>query len=347
MDGEKCEPFIFAAINFKNLIAMKRCGLRLLVLFLFLLYPSLYAVVVASQRGGVKGGGETALRLDWMKMLHDTIPVCKISLPGSHDSGSIKGGHMLQTQSTTIPVQLRQGIRVFDIRLEKRDGKLGVFHSHAFQDIYWEEDVLPTFIEFLQNHPSEMLIVSLKKEGGLLRDYASLLAASLSDPMPQDYFVMDFCPKLMLKDCRGKILFLHRDRVMDDFPGAACVGWKDDSTCLLTLCGRSGRKGEVFLEDEYQYESGKETGRKVEVCIRNLDTVAAEPSSSCRWGITFVSATGLPLGTPKVFADRVNKPIADYLEWSGKRNYGIVFIDFVNNRGGRRLVEYLIDCNFR
>ena len=59
----------------------------------------------------------------------------------------------------------------------------------------------------------------------------------------------------------------------------------------------------------------------------------------------FVSATGLPLGTPKVFADKVNGPVADYLKKQGKRNCGIVFIDFVGEPGGKALVEYLIDSN--
>ena len=73
--------------------------------------------------------------------------------------------------------------------------------------------------------------------------------------------------------------------------------------------------------------------------------MSAEPVSSRRWGITFVSATGLPLGTPKVFADKVNKPIADYLKQKNCRNCGIVFIDFVSEPGGKDLVEYLIDSN--
>lgn len=75
-----------------------------------------------------------------------------------------------------------------------------------------------------------------------MRDYASLLSVSLSSPEYQSYFVMDFRPELTLKDCRGKILFLHRDHAMDNYPGAACVGWEDDSTCLLTLRNKMVRK---------------------------------------------------------------------------------------------------------
>ena len=50
---------------------------------------------------------------------------------------------------------------------------------------------------------------------------------------------------------------------MDNYPGAACVGWEDDSTCLLTLRNKDGKEGVALLKDKYQYESGggREEGR--------------------------------------------------------------------------------------
>lgn len=284
-------------------------------------------------------------KVEWMKVLQDTLPVCKISIPGTHDSGSTKGGCMLKTQTADIPAQLQKGIRAFDIRLKEKNGKLGVFHSHAFQDIYWEEDVLLAFISFLQAHPSETLIVSLKKEGGEIKDYASLLSASLNTPAYQRYFIADFHPELTLKSCRGKILFLHRDHAMDNYPGAACIGWDDNTTCLLTLRNKDGKEATVFLQDEYQYNSGKEAGKKIAACIRNFDRICEEQTFSRRWGISFVSATGLHSGIPLVFANKVNKPVVDYLKENRKRNCGIVFIDFIESSGGQKLVEYLIGGN--
>lgn len=105
-------------------------------------------------------------RMDWMGALPDSLPLCKLSLPGTHDSGARYGGPALQTQDADLPAQLRQGIRAFDIRLQEKDGKLGVFHSTAFQQMYWETDVLPAFLRFLREHPTEVLVVSLKREGG-------------------------------------------------------------------------------------------------------------------------------------------------------------------------------------
>lgn len=282
---------------------------------------------------------------DWMKLLPDALPICKLSIPGTHDSGAIYGGCMLKTQDSGISSQLQQGIRAFDIRLAEKDGRLGVFHSHAFQNTYWETDVLPSFIEFLKEHPSEMLIVSLKREGGAVEAYASLVAASLSATDVKSFFVWDFNKDLLLGDCRGRILFLHRDLAMDEYPGAVCKGWADDATCLMTLCGKNGAEAQVLLQDEYQYVSDKEVGQKVEACISNLGNVATEPDSSYRWGISFVSATGLPKGTPEFFASEVNKQVAEYLKKSGKQVRGIVFIDFVQRPEGVELVGSLIKEN--
>ena len=115
---------------------MKRNGLRAVValaLTIFLLNAPVCATTSGLQDTCAEAGGETVLQPEWMRILHDTLPICKISIPGSHDSGSIKGGRMLKTQATDIPAQLQQGIRAFDIRLEKKDNKLGGVTAMPFR----------------------------------------------------------------------------------------------------------------------------------------------------------------------------------------------------------------------
>ena len=78
---------------------MKRNGLRtvvVLALTIFLLNAPVCATASRLQDTCAEARDEVALRPEWMRILHDTLPICKISIPGSHDSGSIKGGHMLQ-----------------------------------------------------------------------------------------------------------------------------------------------------------------------------------------------------------------------------------------------------------
>ena len=109
---------------------------------------------------------------------------------------------------------------------------------------------------------------------------------------------MDFRPELTLKDCRGKILFLHRDHAMDNYPGAACVGWEDDSTCLLTLRNKDGKEGVALLEDKYQYESGEEAGKKVGFVSVILKGCLPEGFLTSVGNYFYVSATGAALGNP-------------------------------------------------
>ena len=135
------------------------------------------------------------------------------------------------------------------------------------------------------------------------------------------------------------------DVVMNKYPGTACEGWKDDATCLMTLRGSNGAEAQVLLQDEYQYASDEEVGLKIEACMRNLHNVAAEPSSSYRWAISFVSATGLPLGTPEVFAKQVNKFVSEYLKQRRSQMCGIVFMDFVQRPEGLELLDCLIRGN--
>lgn len=92
---------------------------------------------------------QTLNRSAWMKGLTDDVPVCRLTIPATHDSGALLGGEALQTQDISIREQLEAGVRGFDIRLQAcENGKLGVYHSVQFQEIYWETDVLPAFLDF-------------------------------------------------------------------------------------------------------------------------------------------------------------------------------------------------------
>ena len=160
------------------------------------LFPFFFLLLAACSGGQKDISVEDAST--WMKELDDSLPLCKISIPGSHDSGACRnGGVFIKTQDIDIATQLKEGIRFFDIRLQAMpDGKLGIYHGPFFQDIYWEENVLADFISFLQANPSETLIVSLKKENGELTDYAKLVSSVLSKPEYQSYFVDNFRQEL-------------------------------------------------------------------------------------------------------------------------------------------------------
>ncbi len=80
------------------------------------------------------------------------------------------------TQKTTIDEQLRNGIRFLDLRVKilfSHRG-LGMYHGadalydpdhpHSFDQLYYKS-VLGKCVEFLRQHPKEVIVVSVKCEG--------------------------------------------------------------------------------------------------------------------------------------------------------------------------------------
>ena len=269
-------------------------------------------LLIACLMGFVSAAFSQALnRSAWMKGLSDAVPVCQITLPATHDSGALLGGEALQTQDIGIREQLEVGVRGFDIRLQAcENGKLGVYHSVQFQETYWETDVLPAFVDFLKKHPSEMLFVSLKKEGGDSEAYRQLLSASLNDKALAPYVLQDFKSDLTLGEARGKILFMHRDRILKEYPGAQCYGWDDNVTCWVTLKDMQGNETQVSVEDEYGYPSGKKAAYKGRITWKNMQAAVKNKGKQNRWYISFASATALPVAGPAAFSDVVNPMLA-------------------------------------
>lgn len=288
---------------------------------------------------------QTLNRSAWMKGLADDVPVAWLTIPATHDSGALLGGEALQTQDISIREQLEAGVRGFDIRLQACDnGKLGVYHSVQFQDIYWETDVLPAFLDFLKKYPSEMLFVSLKKEGGDSEAYRRLAAASLNDQSLAPYLVTDFKNDLTLGDCRGKILFMHRDRILKDYPGAQCYGWDDNVTCWVTLKDAKGNETLVSVEDEYGYPNGNKASYKGRITWKNMKAAMKNAGKNHRWYISFASATALPVAGPAAFSDVVNPMLAKQTQGL-EAPCGIVLIDFAGTADGRTLIDNLILSN--
>ena len=284
-------------------------------------------------------------RSAWMKGLSDEIPVCRLTIPATHDSGALLGGESLQTQDITIQQQLEIGVRGFDIRLQAcENGKLGVYHSVQFQEIYWETDVLPAFIDFLKKNPSEMLFVSVKKEGGESDAYGKLASKSLNAPALAPYVLTDFKNDITLGEVRGKILFMHRDRILKEYPGAQCYGWDDNTTCRVTLKDMKGNETQVSVEDEYGYPSGKKAAYKGRITWKNMQAAMKNNGKQNRWYISFASATALPVAGPAAFSDVVNPMLAKQTQGL-KQACGIVLVDFAGTPDARTLIDNLILSN--
>lgn len=117
---------------------------------------------------------------DWMARVPDQTSLASLSIPGTHDTETfdLVNNIKLQCQNHDLKTQLRAGLRYFDIRGrlvigetaggEETTPVIGIFHAQVYTG-YTLEDVLLTLFEYLDQHPTEGIIMRLKQEGPPVR----------------------------------------------------------------------------------------------------------------------------------------------------------------------------------
>lgn len=113
---------------------------------------------------------------DWMSQIPDHINLTSLSIPGTHDTETydLVDNHVFQCQNHDLKTQLGAGLRYFDIRgrllinvtagAEDGEPVIGIFHARVFTG-YTLQDVLLTIFEFLEENPTEGIVMRLKQEG--------------------------------------------------------------------------------------------------------------------------------------------------------------------------------------
>jgi len=99
----------------------------------------------------------------WMSEVSGTLRLSELSLPGTHDSLSFHGGPWVKTQSIPLKNQLESGVRVFDIRARHIDNIFTIHHGPVYQKKNFD-DVMVSMTEFLENYPSETILIRVKEE---------------------------------------------------------------------------------------------------------------------------------------------------------------------------------------
>lgn len=117
---------------------------------------------------------DEAVHPDWMGSVSDEVRLNSLSIPGTHDSLTfdLVDNDVFQCQNHNLKTQLRAGLRYFDIRgrllvnatAASQEPVIGIFHGHVSTG-YTFQDVLLTMFSFLEDHPTEGIVMRLKEEG--------------------------------------------------------------------------------------------------------------------------------------------------------------------------------------
>ncbi len=268
---------------------------------------------------------------NWMQDIEDNRLVCKMSIPGTHDTGAYTGNGWVKTQDKNIEQQLNSGIRFFDIRLVHQNGVLKLCHGPHIFDTTFVGDVLKTTVEFLKEHPSETVIMTIKRDHDLDKDGATKYRGALQKALEGDraltpYMVKSFRSDFTLGDLRGKMLIISRDGWIMT-PSGNIPRWEDNASFTSSIESTNGSSTTIHVEDHYKSSSRD----KVNYVAQNVRKAQAAFSSSQNdWFITFTSSTGSwGIGIPANTTNQIDRDVNNILR--GNENFrtsGILVFNF-------------------
>ena len=242
---------------------------------------------------------------DWLGMVKDDAKVCKLSIPGTHDTMTGIGFYqpLLKyvfnmtaiSQVSTLEEQMACGIRFFDIRpvvsidtlatdpAEKQILRLA--HGISEIDVTLEETI-DQMQRYLKAHPSEFFIAKLQADNGMENqsNWTVLLNKVLSKQKYQGLFVEDWRPDITVGEMRGKILWLSRFdlrplNALFHYPAVYCY-WPDEDPdieekinpeaqcgCALYNMNDTTVKATLYKQDYYKTDTEQRMKNKQQTVI--------------------------------------------------------------------------------
>lgn len=313
-----------------------------------------------------------------MKELKDETPISALSIPGTHNSPThYKALPSVRCQAVSPKVQLENGIRFFDIRVQpqhptdlSKDGLIlvhGVFPISLTGTKYLR-DLITTTLDFLSRHPSETLIMSLKREGA-----GSATDEQLSEILHRHYATDDSSnqwyttPQIpTLGEARGKIVLLRRFRLSPQLQALHDGrGWGLNAENWAYNTAHDTH-GDVCVQDFCEVLEPPKIAAKLDVsrahlaaagcCVAPLPGLTTDRENPVPPGplyLNFLSASNFwRVGCwPERIAARLNPEVTEYLcirhhlEGEGDGGTGVVVCDWVGLNGDWDLVRCIVGMN--
>ena len=247
---------------------------------------------------------------DWVSMVKDDTKVCKLSIPGTHDTMTGMGfyqpvlkyifGVTSISQLSTLEEQMACGIRFFDMRPvvsidtlatdpnEKRI--LRMAHGISEIDVTFEQ-TLDQLKNYLSNHQDEFFIVKLQADNGLENQstWPVLLNKVLSKDKYNGLFVQNWRPDITVGEVRGKVLLLSRYDLRPlnaafNFPAAYCE-WPDEDpdvqeelqpeaqrNCTIVSLDDAAVKATLYVQDYFKADNEKRMNNKKQTVIDMMNS---------------------------------------------------------------------------
>lgn len=277
-------------------------------------------------------GGSDDSPADWMADLADARGVAELSIPGTHDSAALHEPYpgTAQAQRIAIADQLAAGVRYLDLRCRHYQDAFYLYHGPVDQDQTFDE-VLATMAQFLDEHPGETVIVSVKEEAAPssnTRSFEATFAAYVAQA-PDRWYLGDTLPRL--GDVRGRLVLLRRFAASAPPLGIDGSGWADDTTFSLTTAA-SLRIEDAYVVIDNAAKWGAITALLAEARSGGAATLFLGYTSG------YQTIDGLP--NIPIVADDINARLDGLLADPQIRNtrLGVLAMDFVTAARARAII---------
>lgn len=258
-----------------------------------------------------------------MAGIDDAHSLAELSIPGSHDSGALYEPYagLAKCQKLSIADQLAAGVRYFDVRCRHVDDAFLIYHGSIDQNQTYD-DVLATMYRFLDEHPSETIIASVKEEATPSHTTRTFEAtfASYIDQAPDRWVLAPTVPNL--GDVRGHIVLLRRFSATAVPLGIDATQWPDNTTFAI-----DDADAHLRIEDNYMVNTPDDkwaaiTGHVAEAPTTDPTTLSLTYTSG------FETMNELPNIT--IVSDDINARLDDFLAGAGEQRLGTLVMDFVD-----------------
>lgn len=322
----------------------------------------------------------------WMNELRDEYPLSMLSIPGTHNSPTYHVAlPSVRCQAVGVRAQLDNGVRFLDVRVsvprDPNTDDLALVHSVfpvALTGTKYLADLLRDLYAFLDAHPSETLLLSIKREG----------TGKGSDQQLSQHLHRRYCggddarrwftePRIAtLGETRGRIVLIRRFQLDDALRGEhGGQGWGLDAAAWPDNCADEPTgSGLIRVQDFYEIDQSTNIEKKIELARAQLERACQQQFAEFAVGapkpdtpplpffVNFLSASNFFNTScwPEKIAARVNPSIVEYLCVRhaekgkgpaqldvGDAGTGIVVTDWVGQDGDWDLIRCIVGWNAR
>ncbi|MBS1120138.1 MAG: phosphatidylinositol-specific phospholipase [Deltaproteobacteria bacterium] len=260
----------------------------------------------------------------WMSKIDDGRLLSELSIPGTHESASlyevIPGSS--RDQTLTLDQQLDAGVRYFDIRCRHLGDGFDLYHGPLFERQTFAQ-VVETFSAFLDSHPTEAAVMSIKEESvadNTMLTFEQVFATYVALD-PARWYLGGAVPAL--GDVRGKIVLVRRFVAETSPLGLDASDWPDNATFSITTPQASLR-----VQDAFKVTSNESKWMAIEALL--AEARDAGPSTLfLNYTSGFQTLSGIP-NTPSV-AMEINLDLDAFLAdpANAHAHLGVLAMDLV------------------